>query len=322
MSSQHKPVMVDEILEVLDLRPGDVVVDGTLGLGGHSEQFLLAVGPTGTLVGLDWDDSMRLRAQERLREIPGTQWLLHRDFREIASVMQELGLHARGILLDLGLNSAQVDDPERGLSFREEGPLDMRMDRSRGEPASALLNRLAPSEIEKILFEYADERWAKAIAKQVLERRRKQPLRTTSDLVECVLAAIPPGARDKRIHPATRTFQAVRIAINGELDGLEEALYDAVSVLSPGGTLAVLSYHSGEDRIVKSVARDLAGEGCTDLFRKPKAPSAEEIARNARSRSAKLRAIRKGAENDLQGSETVTDDQDSSDLSLIEGDSA
>jgi 16S rRNA (cytosine1402-N4)-methyltransferase len=169
----------------------------------------------------------------------------------------------------------------------------MRMDRSKGEPASALLNRLSPREIEDILFELGDERWAKAIAKKIVERRRENPLRTTTDLVEAVLAAVPAGARDKRIHPATRTFQAVRIAVNRELEGLDEALRDAAERLAPGGTLAVLSYHSGEDRIVKNTFRDLAGEDFEDVYRKPRQPGAEEIARNPRSRSAKLRAIRR-----------------------------
>ena len=168
------------------------------------------------------------------------------------------------------------------------------MDRSRGEPASALLNRLGPSEIERILFEYGDERWAKMIAKRIVERRKENPLKTTTDLVDAVLAAIPPAARDKRIHAATRTFQAVRIAVNGELDGLEEGVEDAARSLAVGGTLAILSYHSGEDRIVKNVFRELsASDEFEDVIRKPLQARPDEIARNSRSRSAKLRAIRR-----------------------------
>lgn len=303
---RHDPVMLREVLDVLALRPGDVAVDGTLGLAGHALRFVEAIRPGGTFVGLDWDESMLAEARVRLGEQFGVElFLVHSDFRRIAEVLEELGgFRANGVLLDLGLNSAQVDDPRRGISFREEGPLDMRQDRSQGEPASALLNRLGPVEIERILWEYGDERWAKAIARQIVERRREHPLRTTTDLVDAVLAAIPPRARDKRIHPATRTFQAVRIAVNGDLNGLDEALQDAARSLAPGGALVVLSYHSGEDRIVKQVFRQLAEEGFVDLFRKPLVPGADEVARNPRSRSAKLRALRRSVPGaaDVQGS--------------------
>jgi 16S rRNA (cytosine1402-N4)-methyltransferase len=291
---RHDPVMIREILEALPLMPGSVVVDGTLGLGGHSSEFLKAIDPGGTLVGFDWDANMLAEATRRLDAPEEVQiHLVHADFRSMKPEMERLKLKADGILLDLGLNSAQVDDPTRGFSFREGGPLDMRMDRSKGEPAAALLNRLSLHEISDALKEYGDERWALAIARKIIERRKESPLRTTEDLVECVLAAIPVRARDKRIHPATRTFQAIRILTNRELEGLEEALQDAASLLNEGGVLAVLSYHSGEDRIVKHVFRELAEEGFEELNRKPQAPSSEEIARNPRSRSAKLRCLRK-----------------------------
>lgn len=295
---RHDPVMLREVLEVLNLRPGSVVVDGTLGLAGHSLEMRKAVSPGGTLVGLDWDESMLAAARTRMEaEAPEGVDVrveyVHTDYRGMAEAMEELGLKADGILLDLGLNSAQIEDPSRGIAFKTEGPLDMRMDRSAGEPASALLNRLSPTEIERILWNYGDERWAKAIAKTIVERRRENPLRTTTDLVDAVLAAVPAGARDKRIHPATRTFQAVRIAVNRELEGLEDAIGGAAECLAPGGVLAVLSYHSGEDRAAKTVFRDLAAEGWEEMFRKPALPTAEEIARNPRARSAKLRAIRR-----------------------------
>lgn len=292
--AKHDPVMVSEVLEALRLKPGSVVVDGTLGLGGHSIRFIDEVSPNGTLVGLDWDESMLAMARERIgSRIDVTVHLRHDDFRNLAENLDDLDLKADGILLDLGLNSAQVDDPTRGLSFLQEGPLDMRMDRSKGEPASALLNRLGPDEIAQRLREFGDEKWAMAIARKIVERRKTSPLRTTNDLVECVLAAIPVGAREKRIHPATRTFQAVRIAVNGELAGLEQALKDAAERLAPGGTLAVLSYHSGEDRIVKRTFRELAEEAFEDVYRKPVGPTDEEVSRNPRARSAKLRALRK-----------------------------
>lgn len=292
-AAKHESVMVREVLENLRLKPGSVVVDCTLGLAGHSKHFDAAIAPGGTLVGMDWDQSMLAIAKERLPNTGNIQHLVHDDFRNVGEVLDRLGIKADAMLMDLGLNSAQVDDPERGITFREEGPLDMRMDRSKGEPASALLNRLSPIEIERILWEYGDERWARMIAKRIVERRKDKPLRTTNDLVECVLAAVPTGARDKRINPATRTFQAVRIAVNGELDGLEEAFRDAAERLAPEGTLVVLSYHSGEDRIVKNVFRDLAQEGFEDLYRKPIGPTAEEVKLNPRARSAKLRALRR-----------------------------
>lgn len=291
---RHDPVMIDEIMEVLPLKPGATVVDGTLGLAGHSLRFLEKIRPGGTLIGFDWDASMLAEASSRLGQPADVEiHLYNKDFREIRTALQELGKGADGILLDLGLNSAQVDDPTRGFSFQAPGPLDMRMDRTRGEPAAALLNRLSIHEIAQMLKDYGDERWAVAIARKIVERRKQQPLRTTEDLVECVLAAIPVKARDKRIHPATRTFQAVRIAATGELEELDDALRDAAETLREDGVLAVLSYHSGEDRVVKHTFRELAEDGFEELYRKPLIPTSEETMRNPRSRSAKLRAIKR-----------------------------
>jgi len=291
---RHDPVMLAEVLEVLALKPGGVAVDGTLGLAGHAREFAARVAPGGTLVGMDWDMSMLEIARGRLAETKEVKIeLVHGDYRGLSEELKARGLQADGILLDLGLNSAQIEDSERGIAFKEEGPLDMRMDRTSGEPASSMLNRMTLDQIEKILWEYGDERWARAIARKIVERRKVTPLRTTQDLVECVLAAIPAKARDRRIHPATRTFQAVRIAANGELEGLEETFVEIAECLRPGGVLAVLSYHSGEDRAMKHAARELSEGGFEELFRKPKTPTSEEIARNPRSRSAKLRAIRR-----------------------------
>lgn len=290
----HDPVMIDEVLALLPLKAGSVAVDGTVGLAGHSLWFVERIQPGGTLVGFDWDASMLAEANERLGDPQGVRiHLYNQDFRHIMPALDSLGLKADGILLDLGLNSAQVDDPSRGFSFNTPGPLDMRMDRSRGEPASALLNRLSVHEIGKMLKEYGDERWAVAIARKIVERRKTTPLKTTEDLVECVLAAIPVAAREKRIHPATRTFQAVRIAATGELDDLDRALEDAAQALAPEGVLAVLSYHSGEDRVVKHTFREMAGGEFEELTRKPLIPTAEETLRNPRSRSAKLRALKR-----------------------------
>lgn len=288
----HSPVMVNEVLEVLQLTPGAIVVDGTVGLGGHSEALAQLIGKKGLLIGFDWDAGMLRNAKPRLKAAPCRVELHHDTFKNWVAVVG--GRKIDGVLLDLGLNSAQVDDPARGFSFQHDAPLDMRMDQTRGEPASALLNRLAPGQIEDILREYGDERWAKAIARKIVDRRREQPLRTTADLNQCVFGAIPPARRDPRLHASTRTFQALRIAVNGELDGLDDALYAAADSLAPGGTLAVLSYHSGEDRIVKRVFRDLSDSGFSEVYRKPLEPAEDEIRRNPRSRSAKLRALRRG----------------------------
>ncbi|MBN9502484.1 MAG: 16S rRNA (cytosine(1402)-N(4))-methyltransferase [Armatimonadetes bacterium 55-13] len=291
---KHDPVMLQEVLEVLPLESGGVAVDGTLGLAGHAKEFARRVSPGGKLVGTDWDESMLAIARERLMEVEGVEKILiHADYRGLAEALNERGLEADGILLDLGLNSAQIEDSERGIAFKEAGPLDMRMDRSSGEPASSMLNRMSLDQIEQILWEYGDERWARAIARKIVERRKDEPLRTTQDLVDCVLAAIPVKARDKRIHPATRTFQAVRIAVNRELEDLEETFVEIAGCLKPGGVMAVLSYHSGEDRAIKRASKELIEDGFEELFKKPKTPTAEEIARNPRSRSAKLRAVRR-----------------------------
>lgn len=291
---RHDPVMAAEVLEFLALPKGGTAVDGTLGLAGHALLMAEAVGPDGRLFAFDWDSAMLTEARKRLDSVAlREKCLTNADFRAIPSVLDDRGVVADGILLDLGLSSVHLDDPSRGISFREEGPLDMRMDRSKGEPAAALLNRAAPDEIERILWEEGDERWARAIAKAIVARRRENPLRTTADLVECVLAAVPPGARDKRIHPATRTFQAVRIAVTGELDELEEAITEIGRRLAPGGTLVVLTYHSGEDRPTKKAVKTLVGEGFADLAKKPQEPTPAEVARNPRSRSAKLRAVRR-----------------------------
>ena len=291
----HEPVMMREVLDALQLQQGNTVVDATLGLAGHSKRFAEAIRPGGTLLGLDWDAGILEEAKARLAPATDiTKHFVHSDYRHIASCVRSLGLAPNGILMDLGLNSAQISDPSRGIAFSSEGPLEMRMDRSKGEPASALLNRLSINELEKIIYENADERWAKAIAKKIVERRKDHPLRTTTDLVDAVLAAIPPGARDKRIHPATRTFQAIRIAVNAELEGIDETLIDAANCLVNGGTLVVLSYHSGEDRQAKQAFKELAAtKEFEDLYKKPRLPASDEIARNPRSRSAKLRAIRR-----------------------------
>jgi 16S rRNA (cytosine1402-N4)-methyltransferase len=291
---KHDPVMVEEVLRVLPLAPGGTAVDGTLGLAGHALKMAERISPGGRFLGTDWDETMLSQARSKLAPMGNLEVaLVHADYRDVPAEMDKRNWTADGILLDLGLNSAQIEDVERGIAFKSDGPLDMRMDRSRGETASSMLNRMSLDELERVLWEFGDEKWARAIARKIVERRKEAPIRNTQDLVDCVLAAIPVRARDKRIHPATRTFQAVRIAVNGELDGLEEAIEEIGRCLKNGGVLAVLSYHSGEDRAAKRAMRGLSSEGFEELFKKPAQPSAEEIARNPRSRSAKLRAIRR-----------------------------
>ena len=288
----HVPVMLPEVMGHLGLQAGQVAVDCTLGLASHAIAMAKAVGPTGTLVATDWDTAMLAEATQRLESVPCRKELVHADYRDVPKILAQMQLHANGILADLGVNSVHFDDAQYGMSVSKEGPLDMRMDRAKGEPASALLNRLSPTQIEQMLFDYGDERWAKAIAKVIVMQRKDNPLRTTSDLVNAVLAAIPPGARDKRIHPATRTFQAVRIAVNREIEGLEQAITEIASSLAVLGKFVVLAYHSGEDRCVKNAFRALAKDAAfEEVTRKPETPSAEEISKNPRSRSAKLRCI-------------------------------
>lgn len=295
VSPKHEPVMVGEVLAALALRAGMTAVDGTVGLGGHATRLAEAVSPGGTVLGMDWDAGMLEIAKARLGSPEDVSLrLVRHNFKEPTEALTDLGgLRPNGVLLDLGLNSAQVDDADRGLSFNQPGPLDMRMDRSMGEPASAILNRMSPAQIERMLSDLGDERWARAIAKTIVDRRKAAPLRTTDDLKQCVLDTIPRKAWDKRIHPATRTFQAVRMFVNGELDGLSDALETWAESLAPGGTLVVLAYHSGEDRIVKTVFRELSERGFTDLYRKPLTADEPEVRRNPRSRSAKLRALRR-----------------------------
>jgi 16S rRNA (cytosine1402-N4)-methyltransferase len=293
---QHESVMLNDVLAALQLRAGSVACDGTLGLAGHARAMAEQIGATGTLIATDWDASMLREAERRLEGVDCRVVLRHSDFRALPAILAELGLRADGMLVDLGLNSAQLDDPQRGFSFLKEGPLDMRMDRSTGEPAAAILNRASVNELEKMLWDLGDERWARRIAQVIVERRKDKPFKTTQDLVDAVLAAVPVAARDKRIHPATRTFMSLRLAVTRELEHLSEAVQDLARGLAAGGRLAAISFHSGEDRAVKLAFRALEAEGFETLTRKPLTPSPEELLRNARSRSAKLRILRRLAE--------------------------
>jgi len=305
--------MVAEVLEVLPLFPGALVCDGTAGLGGHAIEIAKRIRPGGILVLVDRDASMLEIARRRVESVGEVAVIArHAHFAMIPTIVDEVcrqsgrpvGMDAA--LLDLGVCSAQLDDPQRGLSFATSGPLDMRLDRTQGEPASRLLQRLTEGEIENILLKYGDERWAKRIARVIVGRRKQKPIETTEDLVACVLEAIPPAKREKRIHPATRTMQALRIFVNGELERLDHTIESIAALLKPNGVLAVLAYHSGEDRIVKNSFRTLSQQGFTPLSSKPMRPTEEEVRKNPRARSARLRAIRRDATQSDSESEALS----------------
>ena len=306
----HEPVLLQEVLNWMAVRPGGVYADGTLGGGGHSGAMLRASGGTATLYGIDRDMTAIEAATARLKEFPGFH-ALHGNFHDGKRLLQEAGAPPLdGVLLDLGVSSPQLDVGERGFSYHEDAPLDMRMDASQGMTAAELLNTLPEKEICRIIRDYGEEKWAARIAAIICEHRARKPLATTFDLVHAVDAAIPKAVRRKDDgHPARRTFQAVRIAVNDELDPLDQALCDFVDCLKPGGRILVITFHSLEDRLVKRCFQRLQNP-CTcppkapicTCGKKPQVrvlakgavpPTEEEVARNPRARSAKLRVAEK-----------------------------
>jgi 16S rRNA (cytosine1402-N4)-methyltransferase len=298
--SQHCPVLLAEVLEYLNCQPGRVYVDGTVGSGGHARAILDQSSPTGKLIGLDWDERAIGRARENLAVFGKRVQLQKRDFKELRTVLESLSLAGvDGILLDLGVSTEQLEDRERGISFRWDAPLDMRMSQDIKVTARDLLRKLSVREMADIFRQYGEERWANRIAKAIARRRQSKPLRTTHELVEVIEESVP--ARRGGIHPATRVFQALRIAVNDELNNLKTFLGEAASLLLPGGRLCVISFHSLEDRIVKEHFRHWAKAaereppGFRLLTRKPVVPSYGEVVQNPRARSAKLRAIEKAS---------------------------
>jgi 16S rRNA (cytosine1402-N4)-methyltransferase len=291
--SVHKPVLLREVIEWLDLRPGLTVADGTVGGGGHSVKILEHIGPTGTLIGLDRDESMLARAAGIL-SAPNCH-LRQASYADLPRVLEHLGIEqVDRVLLDLGLSSDQLADAARGFGFEAEGPLDMRFDTSQGRPAWQLLEELDQAALEDILERCGEERYAGRIAARIVERRQSQPVRTAQQLVEAVESSVPGKARrEARKHPATRVFQALRIAVNRELEHLEAALHAALPRgLAPVGRLVVITFHSLEDRLVKHAFRD--HQRWQELTSKPVSPRPAEQRINPRARSAKLRAaIRK-----------------------------
>jgi 16S rRNA (cytosine1402-N4)-methyltransferase len=291
----HLPVMSKEIIENLKLEPGKIIVDATLGTGGHSLEILKHIMPGGRLIGIDKDtDSLKV-AKDRLKDFQGAVGLVYGDFRNIDSILQGLGIeNIDGVLFDLGISSYQLEDAQRGFSFSAEGPLDMRMDRTSFISAYDLINNLNEEELSSLLWSFGQERWHNRIAHLLVQERQRSPISTTSQLSSLVLKAMPHRLGYYKIHPATRTFQAIRIAVNRELEALDEAIKKSIDLLKPAGRICVISFHSLEDRIIKWTFRRLAGSQIINIItKKPMISSLQEKSINPSSRSAKLRVAEK-----------------------------
>jgi len=276
-----------EVLRFLAVRPGMRIVDGTLGGGGHTRLLAEAVGPEGLVVAIDRDPEAIARGARELAGLPAR--FAQANFCDLPEVLDAVGIdRVDGVLLDVGLSSDQLADDARGFSFDSEGPLDLRFDPTEGEPAWRLVNRLQPATLADLIFEFGEERYSRRIARRIAEVRAKQPIRSAREFAALVRSAVPRQTPPARIHPATRTFQALRIAVNEELKSLRVALERIPTRLAAGGRLVVISFHSLEDRLVKQAFRSPQTWEC--LTRSPLEASAEEVDRNPRSRSAKLRA--------------------------------
>ncbi len=296
-SPGHVPVLTREVRELLSPREGEIVVDATVGLGGHARMLGEAVGGTGRLVGLDVDPACLERAAAALADLPCRVDLRQANFAELPEVLAELKIERVDVLFaDLGVSSFQLDDPARGFSFQRDGPLDMRMDPRLTETAADLINRLKEKELADLLYEHAQEMSSRRIARALCAARRDKRITRTQELVEIVAKAVrvDPASRKSRIHPATRTFQALRIAVNRERESLEALLAAAPGLLAPGGRFGVISFHSGEDKPVKLDFRKRKSEGRYEILTKrPVTASEAERAANPRARSAKLRVVRR-----------------------------
>ncbi|MDY6854335.1 MAG: 16S rRNA (cytosine(1402)-N(4))-methyltransferase RsmH [Thermodesulfobacteriota bacterium] len=305
-SIEHIPVLVKEILEGLNCQPGGLYVDATLGSGGHSLEILKSSSPNGRLIGIDWDEEAIRLASSKLNGFQHRLTIVHDNFKNINTILMDLKVDAvDGVLLDLGVSSIQLGDKGRGFSFEHEGPIDMRMDRSSMVKAFDLINVLPVQELEQILWKYGEERFAKRIARSIDNHRKKLPISTTIQLADIVRKAMPTKHYPKRIDPATKTFQAIRIALNDELKNLETVIVRSIDHIKKGGRFCIISFHSLEDRIVKRSFRVNEGR-CTCppdmpqcmclkekrlkiLTKKPITPSGDEKRKNPKSRTAKLR---------------------------------
>lgn len=306
----HISILLDECLDALQIRPDGTYMDATLGGAGHSLRIAQRLGQGGRLICIDRDDEALANARKRLAPVWDRVTLAKSDFRALDEVLAAEGLDgADGILFDLGVSSPQLDEAERGFSYMHDAPLDMRMDRQQTLTAYDVVNTWSREDIRRILFEYGEERYAPLIAAAIEHRRAEQPVKTTGELVDIIRGAMPAAALREKQHPAKRSFQAIRIAVNDELGAVREAMGKAIDVLKPGGRLAVITFHSLEDRIVKEAFRS-AAQGCTCprdfpvcvcgkkprvklISRKPILPGAAEVKENARARSAKLRVCEK-----------------------------
>lgn len=310
MEFHHISVLLRESIEYLCVKPDGVYADGTLGGGGHSALLCSRLSESGQLLGIDRDTAALQAAGERLQPFTCKKTLVHRNFFDIKSIVNEQGIDGLdGAILDLGVSSPQLDDAERGFSYHQDARLDMRMDREASLDAWTVVNTYREEELADIIFRFGEERYARRIAAAIQKRREVSPIDTTTELAEIIKGAFPPSARFADKHPAKRTFQAIRIAVNGELDGLESAVRDFADVLKPGGRLAVITFHSLEDRIVKNTFADLAkGCECPKDFpicvcgktptvkivnKKPIVADKQELDNNYRAHSAKLRVIEK-----------------------------
>ncbi len=292
----HEPVLVDPILEQLNAQPGEVYLDCTLGRAGHALLIAQKLGPTGRLIGLDVDEENLAYAREQLADVPCQVDLIHRNFAAASAVLAELGIEGVDVLLaDLGFSSNQTDNPERGFSFRQDGPLDMRLNQSLKTTAADMVNNLSERELGNVIFQFGEERLSRRIARKIVEMRAKSPIQRTSDLANIVRGCYPAKSRAaSKIDPATRTFMALRIAVNEELAALDRLLEDLPKMLKTGARAGIISFHSLEDRRVKKAFVQMGHrDQVTRLTRKPIIADVFETERNPRSRSAKLRVIRR-----------------------------
>lgn len=306
---KHISVLLEECIENLNIKPDGIYVDGTLGLGGHSEQILKRL-TTGRLIGIDRDESAIRRTGERLKAYSDKMTLVHGNFCDVAQILDELGIDAvDGMLFDLGVSSPQLDESERGFSYMNDAPLDMRMDNTSSLTAWNVVNDWDEAELVRILRDFGEERYARRIASRIAERRTAKPIETTLELVDIIRSAMPAAALREKQHPAKRSFQAIRIAVNDELGAVDQMMKTAPDKLKPHGRLCVISFHSLEDRIVKTGIAALEN-GCTcpreapicvcgfkqtlkSVHRKPIVPGEDELNENPRARSAKLRVAEK-----------------------------
>jgi len=303
----HVSVLLDECIEQLNIKQDGIYVDGTMGGGGHSLEIAKRL-TTGRLIAVDQDINAHLAAKERLRDYLDSVTFVRNNFGNIADILDELGIEKiDGLLLDIGVSSHQLDEAERGFSYQQDAPLDMRMDQSQSFSAYDVVNGYSEEELNRVIFTYGEERWAKRIAQFVVQERKNKPIETTGELVDVIKKAVPKGARKDGPHPAKRTFQAIRIEVNSELDVLQKVIDDVTVRLVDEGRLCIITFHSLEDRIVKEAFRKQENpcvcppqfpvcvcgrkSGGRVVTRKPILPSEEELEVNSRSRSAKLRVL-------------------------------